>query len=58
MKNPGFSTEKKPKKPGMEFREYLAIHAMCHRLLETEPEARRLWRDEFIKINAADTAAG
>lgn len=41
---------------GMEFREYLAIHAMCHRLLETEPEARRLWRDEFIKINAADTA--
>jgi hypothetical protein len=42
----------------MEFREYLAIHAMCHRLLETEPEARRLWRDEFIKINAADTAAG
>ena len=44
--------------PGMEFREYLAIHAMCHRLLETEPEARRLWRDEFIKVNAADTAAG
>ncbi|CAE7291331.1 FCK3 [Symbiodinium natans] len=41
---------------GMEFREYLAIHAMCHRLLETEPEARRLWRDQFIQVNAADTA--
>ncbi|CAJ1461507.1 unnamed protein product, partial [Effrenium voratum] len=41
---------------GMEFREYLAIHAMCHRLLETEPEARRLWRDEFMRLNAADTA--
>jgi len=41
---------------GMEFREYLAIHVMCHRLLETDPEARRLWRDEFIKVNAADTA--
>eukprot|EP00439_Symbiodinium_sp_Y106_P062613 s2835_g9.t1 len=40
----------------MEFREYLAIHAMCHRLLETEPEARRLWRDRFIQVNAADTA--
>lgn len=41
---------------GMEFREYLAIHAMCHRLLETEPESRRLWRDRFIQVNAADTA--
>lgn len=41
---------------GMEFREYLAIHAMCHRLLERDIEARRLWRDEFHKVNAADTA--
>ncbi|CAK9018402.1 Glycosyltransferase afumC (Fumihopaside A biosynthesis cluster protein C) [Durusdinium trenchii] len=38
------------------FREYLAIHAMCHRLLETDPESRRAWRDDFLKVNAADTA--
>lgn len=29
---------------------------MCHRLLETDPESRRAWRDDFLKVNAADTA--
>ena len=46
-----------PTSSGMEFREYLAIHAMCHRLLETQPALRQMWRDEFIKVNAADTVA-
>mmetsp|Transcript_89789 Transcript_89789/g.159648 ORF Transcript_89789/g.159648 Transcript_89789/m.159648 type:complete len:445 (-) Transcript_89789:105-1439(-) len=41
---------------GMEFREYLAIHAMSHRLLETDPVARAAWRDNFIRIDAANTA--
>lgn len=39
-----------------DFREYLAIHAMCHRLIETDPRARAQWRDEFLRIDAADTA--
>ncbi|CAE8606826.1 unnamed protein product [Polarella glacialis] len=41
---------------GMEFREYLAIHAMCHRLIETDPQARAQWRDSFQRTDAADTA--
>lgn len=41
---------------GHDFREYLAIHAMCHRLIETDPQARNQWRVEFLRINAAETA--
>eukprot|EP00931_Biecheleriopsis_adriatica_P037513 TRINITY_DN21504_c0_g1_i5.p1 TRINITY_DN21504_c0_g1~~TRINITY_DN21504_c0_g1_i5.p1 ORF type:complete len:445 (-),score=63.42 TRINITY_DN21504_c0_g1_i5:376-1677(-) len=36
---------------GMEFREYLAIHAMCHRLLETDAQAHTYWRDHIFKVN-------
>lgn len=41
---------------GHDFREYLAIHAMCHRMIETDPQARAQWRDEIMRVNAADTA--
>eukprot|EP00933_Yihiella_yeosuensis_P029820 TRINITY_DN23471_c1_g1_i1.p1 TRINITY_DN23471_c1_g1~~TRINITY_DN23471_c1_g1_i1.p1 ORF type:complete len:475 (-),score=77.37 TRINITY_DN23471_c1_g1_i1:158-1582(-) len=40
----------------MDFREYLAIHVMCHRLIEKEPKARAMWKDEFLKVDAASTA--
>ncbi|CAK0824505.1 unnamed protein product, partial [Prorocentrum cordatum] len=40
----------------MDFREYLAIHAMCHRMLETLPEARAQWRDAWQLTDAAHTA--
>mmetsp|Transcript_35793 Transcript_35793/g.69090 ORF Transcript_35793/g.69090 Transcript_35793/m.69090 type:complete len:442 (+) Transcript_35793:203-1528(+) len=39
-----------------DFREYLAIHAMCHRLIETENWAQALWQDKFQRIDAAETA--
>lgn len=39
-----------------DFREYLAIHAMCHRLLETDKRAHAQWRDDFHRIDAAKTA--
>lgn len=39
-----------------DFREYLAIHAMCHRILETDEDKRLQWQDTFIQINARATA--
>merc|ERR1712113_1303458 len=39
-----------------DFREYLAIHAMCHRLLETDRRACARWRNDFCRIDAAKTA--
>jgi len=39
-----------------DFREYLAIHAMCHRLIETESWAHALWQDKFQRMDAAETA--
>lgn len=39
-----------------DFREYLAIHAMCHRLLEKNPQAYAQWRDTFQRNDAAQTA--
>lgn len=38
------------------FRDYLAIHSMGIRLLQTEPELREQWMSSFIKIDAAATA--
>lgn len=40
---------------GMNFREYLAIHVMCHRLLEKNRAARSQWRS-WKKFDAADSA--
>lgn len=39
-----------------DFREYLAIHSMCHRLLETDQEARKQWRESWQRVDAAKTA--
>lgn len=39
-----------------DFREYLAIHAMCHRLIETDEEAHAQWSSTFRRFNAAETA--
>eukprot|EP00421_Protoceratium_reticulatum_P018495 CAMPEP_0168397844 /NCGR_PEP_ID=MMETSP0228-20121227/21273_1 /TAXON_ID=133427 /ORGANISM="Protoceratium reticulatum, Strain CCCM 535 (=CCMP 1889)" /LENGTH=325 /DNA_ID=CAMNT_0008411329 /DNA_START=55 /DNA_END=1028 /DNA_ORIENTATION=- len=39
-----------------DFREYLAIHAMCHRLIETDSAAHTQWRDTFQRMDAANTA--
>lgn len=41
---------------GFDFREYLAIHAMCHRLIETDEEAHRQWKTTFRRFDAAQTA--
>lgn len=38
-----------------DFREYLAIHSMCHRIIETDEACRDQW-DEWLKLDAADTA--
>jgi hypothetical protein len=37
-------------------REYLAMHSMCHRLLETDPEMRAQWQNAWICVDAAKTA--
>jgi len=42
--------------PPFDFREYLAIHAMCHRLLETDVELREQWRRSWCLLDAAATA--
>lgn len=39
-----------------DFREYLFIHAMCHRLIETDSVARQQWHDDFHRMDAAKTA--
>lgn len=39
-----------------DFREYLFIHAMSHRLLEKDARAFAQWRNEFLRIDAAATA--
>ncbi|CAE8650094.1 unnamed protein product [Polarella glacialis] len=38
-----------------DFREYLAIHAMFHRLLETDARLRDQWRSSWVKIDAVAT---
>eukprot|EP00927_Polykrikos_kofoidii_P040302 TRINITY_DN34485_c0_g2_i1.p1 TRINITY_DN34485_c0_g2~~TRINITY_DN34485_c0_g2_i1.p1 ORF type:complete len:449 (+),score=53.59 TRINITY_DN34485_c0_g2_i1:90-1436(+) len=39
-----------------DFREYLAIHAMCHRLLETDARSRSSWQTSFLLLDAAASA--
>merc|ERR1719469_1162593 len=39
-----------------DFREYLAIHAMCHRLIEKDASARKQWDSSWIRHDAASTA--
>jgi len=39
-----------------DFREYLFIHSMCHRLLEKDINARTQWQETFQRIDAAETA--
>eukprot|EP00444_Apocalathium_aciculiferum_P001825 CAMPEP_0183405130 /NCGR_PEP_ID=MMETSP0370-20130417/15583_1 /TAXON_ID=268820 /ORGANISM="Peridinium aciculiferum, Strain PAER-2" /LENGTH=429 /DNA_ID=CAMNT_0025587043 /DNA_START=1 /DNA_END=1290 /DNA_ORIENTATION=+ len=39
-----------------DFREYLAIHSMCHRMIEKDPEAHVMWQDDFLRIDAATSA--
>eukprot|EP00927_Polykrikos_kofoidii_P042978 TRINITY_DN37034_c0_g1_i1.p1 TRINITY_DN37034_c0_g1~~TRINITY_DN37034_c0_g1_i1.p1 ORF type:complete len:359 (+),score=64.50 TRINITY_DN37034_c0_g1_i1:116-1192(+) len=43
-------------KAGFDFREYLAIHAMCHRILESDGALQDQWRKSWLRINAAETA--
>ena len=42
--------------PPFDFREYLAIHATCRRILETEEELRQLWDETWLHLDAAETA--
>eukprot|EP01065_Artemidia_motanka_P005294 TRINITY_DN12568_c0_g1_i2.p1 TRINITY_DN12568_c0_g1~~TRINITY_DN12568_c0_g1_i2.p1 ORF type:complete len:280 (+),score=101.97 TRINITY_DN12568_c0_g1_i2:242-1081(+) len=39
-----------------DFREYLVIHAMYRRILETEPALRAMWKDDWLLHDAAATA--
>lgn len=39
-----------------DFREYLAIHAMCHRLIETDLVSREQWQTSWHRMDAATTA--
>lgn len=41
---------------GFDFREYLAIHSMCHRLVEKDGRARAQWETSFQRMDAAETA--
>ena len=40
----------------LDFREYLAIHVMCHRLLEKEIASRTQWQHQWHRIDAGRTA--
>lgn len=41
---------------GFDFREYLAIHAMCRRLIERDAQSCNLWQSDFLRFDAASTA--
>jgi len=41
---------------GFDFREYLAIHSMCHRLIEKDGRARDQWQNRFQRMDAAESA--
>mmetsp|Transcript_28195 Transcript_28195/g.85144 ORF Transcript_28195/g.85144 Transcript_28195/m.85144 type:complete len:329 (+) Transcript_28195:99-1085(+) len=42
--------------PPFDFREYLAIHAMCHRLLETDAALQEQWSSLWLRLDASETA--
>lgn len=59
----GIARLNSPTEPGVEpldgitdYREYLAIHAMCHRIIEKVPELRAQWENDWILTDAAMTA--
>eukprot|EP00933_Yihiella_yeosuensis_P033684 TRINITY_DN27339_c0_g1_i1.p1 TRINITY_DN27339_c0_g1~~TRINITY_DN27339_c0_g1_i1.p1 ORF type:complete len:349 (+),score=55.74 TRINITY_DN27339_c0_g1_i1:109-1155(+) len=52
----GFKLLQEDFRTSFDFREYLAIHVMFHRILETNSKLRSLWLTSWIRLDAAATA--